>query len=182
MSEKFQPPTEFIEGLGIDFRRMPFPQENEGRRRHNLGLALANMEIIYDATQWVDKVHVPGTAIISRIFLGLEDERPGAGEPIKPQGPRGMKASIYRAELKEKTRHKQVFGMHKLFSVETFLTSNLEGEVNLRWKPLEYYNHDGVKLENPQDLRAAAAVLEASTKKPAKRQAKLIGGYLLAPN
>lgn len=158
MSEKFQPPTDFIEGLGIEFKHLPQPVGGEDHRRYRLGLHLKYMDGL-ERTTLIEKVHIPGTAIVGRRpWLGVADERPSRNEV--PDGPRGMKVGIYKLEIKESRWQNKTFNGHQLFSAATAIKNS-----HLVWSPLQYTNHEGVVLEDPRDIDVAGAILEAAARR-----------------
>lgn len=168
MSEKYQPPTEFIEGLGIDFVRPPIaPFYDDTYMRHQLDRALGYAAHVSGS----ERVHIPCTPLFSRQNLSLlrDDSVVENLALAEGGGTHGFSALVGLAyeETEETVRYRT------LFAVETILGDDLV------WSPLKYRAVDESELEDSRDIAAASSILHAVTKKPAKRMQKAVTGYLI---
>lgn len=168
MSKRFQPPTEFIAGLGIEFKKLPEPSGlgfYEKEIRDQLHQALGYVAHI----PYPEPVHIPGTPLLSRHTLSLkrlEDEAEDVGYSIR--------ATIgLPVEETEETVNFQ-----GIFVVETVPEHTGEA-ITTQWSPLTFYDRTGNELEDPRDLNAAKAILKAAVKKPSRQMRKNFIGYMV---
>ena len=162
MSERYQPPTEFIEGLGIDFVKPPQPSfYTDADMRKQLDHALGYAAL----APGTERAHIPGTSLFSRheLLLLRDDsfiERP-EGEDSHGFGALVCTPVSWEGEE---------LG-YRGFSVETTLG------YSLKWTPLKYRDTKGLELTDRRDLDAAQAMLQAATTKPARRMRKAVVDY-----
>ncbi len=170
MSEKYQPPTEFIEGLGIDFVKPPQPpflgyDDRQMHRQVDRALGYAAM------MPGTERAHISGTPLFSRNdLLLLKDD-----SIVEASAPEGEKVFGWSALVCLPVSQDGESVGFRGFSVETALVGD-----GLKWSPLKYRDGKGSELTDPRDLDAAVAVLHAATRKPAKRMQKAITGYLVS--